>query len=71
MDPQHYQKDRFCMQCHRVFTAVLSNCVFCPVLFAGIDANTFFLAQSGLCFQPGADSVPFPQEKFDSDPYLV
>jgi hypothetical protein len=42
------------------------------VLFAGIDANTFFLVQSGLCFQRGADhSVPFPQEKLDSYPYLV
>ncbi len=59
------------MQCHRVFTAVLSSCVFCPVLFAGIDANTFFLAQSGLCFQRGSDqSVPFPKEKLDSYPYL-
>ncbi len=45
---------------------------FCPVLFAGIDTNTFFLAQSGLCFQRGSDhSVSFPQEKLDSDPYLV
>jgi len=54
------------------FTSVLSNCVFCPVLFAGIDANMFFLAQSGLCFQRGSDySVPFPKEKLDSYPYLV
>ncbi len=45
---------------------------FCPVLFAGFDANTFFLAQSGLCVQRGSDhSVPFLQEKLDSDPYFV
>ncbi len=42
------------------------------MLFAGIDANTFFLAQSGLCFQRSSDhSVPFPQEKLGSYPYLV
>jgi hypothetical protein len=50
---------RYC----RVFSSVSSNCVFCPVLFADSDVNTLFLAQSGLCFQRGADhSVPFPQE---------
>ncbi len=58
------------MECRRVFTAVLSS-FFCPVLFAGIDANTFFLAQSGLCLSV-VRMIPFLfRKKLDSDPYLV